>query len=176
MKPTSLFNSKGFTLVEAIVAGALSIFVLLTAITLYKMNADQIRGTLLDCLTRMQYQTVINEIESKARKATTILSFTDNSTFDTITAPSSHDTIFLMDGAGNTLGGFTHNGQSLREYKGGSFRNFKVGNKNVKVKDTTLFTIAGDRKSVQLNLTVFGIDGSLSDTALSKKEIFTCRN
>ena len=176
MKLTELFKPKGFTLVEAIVSGAISIFVVLAAIALFKMNANQISGSTVRSLTKMQYQTAIDAIGAMARKATLIsqtdANFTDNDTF-----ADSSNAVYFLDTSGTVLGGFRRNGNFLREYKGGVFTNFKVGSKNIQI-DTTksLFEISADRKSVVLNLTVFGMDGSSKDTVLSKKEKFQCRN
>jgi hypothetical protein len=178
MQPAIFFDRKGITLVEAIVAGALSIFVLLTGMAVYKMNADQIRGSFLRSLTRMQYQTVIDQIERYARQATVILSSNDPNFYDTDTAAKSVDAIYFIDGAGATLGGYQRSNTILKELKG-SFTPFKVGRDTVHVLDVgtdNTFSIAGNRKSVRLNLSVFGTDGSLIDTMVSKRETFVCRN
>jgi hypothetical protein len=178
MQLSTLFNRKGVTLVEAIVAGALSIFVLLTAMAIYKMNADQIRGSFLCSLTRMQYQTVIEQIERHARQAKVILSSNASDFIDTAITPKSADVIYFIDGTGATLGGYKRSGTILKELKG-SFTPFKVGSDTVHVLDVgtdSTFTIAGDKKSVRLNLSVFSVDGSLKDTMVSKRETFVCRN
>lgn len=175
MQHTLLFDRKGFTLVEAIVAGTLSVFVLLIAMALYRMNADQIRGSFLRSLTRMQYQTIIEQIESNARQATAILPFNDRNSFRTDTSAETTNVIYFLSDTGATLGGYQRSGNILQELKGG-FTNFKVGNKTFQVDTVKPFIVQGDRKSVQLNLTVFGADGSLKDTVSSKGEKFTCRN
>ena len=184
LRQTILLNQKGFTLVEAIVSGALTIFVLLTAMAVYKMNADQIRGTLLRCLTSMQYQTVIEKIESDARQAAVITSFKNATatTFDTVSVDIYADSLYFFD-TSSTIprSRYSRNSDSLKEWDASQnkFVGFKVGSKCVRVVNngtTKAFTIAGDKKSVRLNLAVFGIDGSLSDTVFSKRERFTCRN
>ena len=184
MKPAIFFDRLGFTLVEAIVTGALSIFVLMTALAIYKMNADQIRGTLLRCLTRMQYQTVIDKIASDARRSTVITSFSNATatTFDLVSTDNHTDSLYFFDISPTVpLCRYSRRNDSLKEWDAtqNKFVGFKVGNKCVRVVNNgtdKAFTIAGDKKSVQLNLSVFGIDGSLKDTVVSKGERFTCRN
>jgi hypothetical protein len=186
MRTVIFFDRKGFTLVEAIVSGALTIFVLLTAMTLYKMNADQIRGAFLSCLTRMQYQTVIDKIASDARQATVITSFKNATatatTFDTVFMDTDADSVYFFDiSATVPRGRYCRGHDTLYEWSaaGNRFIPFKIGNDTVHVVNDGIqraFTIAGDKKSVRLNLGVFGIDGSLKDTVFSKGERFTCRN
>lgn len=175
MRPAFLSDRHGFTLVEGIVAGALSLFTIVTAMALYKMNADQIRGSFIRSMTRMQYQTLIEQIESDARQAKVVLTTSGATTFDTDTAAKTSDAIYFFDGSGNTLGGYRRVGTILREPDS----IFRVGGRTVRVVDVgtnNTFSIAGDKKSVTLNLSVFGVDGSLRDTVTSKRETFVCRN
>jgi hypothetical protein len=178
MQPTVLFDRKGITLVEAIVAGALSIFTILTGTALYKVNADQIRGSFIHCKTGTQYQTVIDQIERFARQAKVIVASNDPTFYDTDLSAKSADVVYFIDGTGATLGGYRRSGTILEELKV-TFTPFKVGSDTVHVVNVgtnNTFSIAGDRKSVQLNLSVFGTDGSIKDTMVSKRETFVCRN
>ena len=176
MQSTTFLNRKGVTLIEAIVAGSLSIFVILAAMTLYKMNADQIRGSFVRCMTRIQYQTLIDQIEKNVREAKVILSTNDPDFYDYDITTKATNEVYFLGATGTVLGGYKRNGTLFREFKG-SLTPFKVGSDTVRVLDVgNAFTIAGDRKSVQLNLSVFGVDGSIIDTVDSKLEVFTCRN
>jgi hypothetical protein len=65
------------------------------------------------------------------------------------------------------------------EWNGTQFINFKVGGNNIQVLNVgagKTFTIAPTRRSVTLNLNVFGINGTVSDTMRSSGETFECRN
>jgi hypothetical protein len=171
-------DKKGITLAETIVAGALSIFIVVTAIALYKMNADQIRGSFTRCQIRVQYQTLIDEIDRAVRQSKVILSSDPEDFFDTDTTPVSTDVIYCIGDSGTTLGAYRRSDTIMQELIG-SFSPFKVGSAVVKVLNSgsnNTFTIAGDRKSVRLNLAVFGASGSFKDTVYSKRETFACRN
>jgi Tfp pilus assembly protein PilW len=177
MRPSALFDCKGFTLVEALVAGIISTVVIAAAVALYLMNMNQISGSFVRSLTRMQYQTVIDQIESKARQATVIQTSNDPNFIATDIIEHATDVIYFIGDTGNILGGYQHATDSLKEWNGTMFVPFKVGNKNIKLLNAgSAFTIRPDRKSVLLNLSVIGISGSSSDTMLSKGETFQCRN
>jgi len=88
------------------------------------------------------------------------------------------DVIYFIGNSGAVLGGYRRSGYIFEELKG-SFTPFKVGSDTVHVVNVganNTFSIAGDRKTVQLNLSVFGIDRSIKDTMVSKRETFVCRN
>jgi type II secretory pathway pseudopilin PulG len=178
MQSIDFSGKKGITLVESIVAGTISIFVLVTAIALYKMNSDQIRDSFTRCQIRAQYQTLIDEIDRIVRQSKVILSSNAADFFETDTTANQTDVIYCMGDSGTTLGAFRRNGTAIEELKG-SFTGFKVGSAALAVADCgsgNTFSIAGNRKSVTLNLSVFGVNGSFKDTVYSKRETFTCRN
>jgi type II secretory pathway pseudopilin PulG len=178
MQSIDFSEKKGITLVESIVAGTISIFVLVTAIALYKMNSDQIRDSFTRCQIRAQYQTLIDEIDRIVRQSKVILSSNAADFFETDTAAVSTDVIYCIGDSGTTLGAFRRSGTQLHEFKG-SFSTFKIGSAAINVVDcgsNSTFSIGGDRKSVKLNLSVFGVNGSFKDTVYSKRETFTCRN
>jgi type II secretory pathway pseudopilin PulG len=178
MKSIGNFDKKGFTLVESIVAGAITIFVLLTGMTLYNLNADQIRNSFTRCQIRVQYQVLIEQIERSVRQSKVILPSNATDFFDTDTTSNSTDIIYCIDPSGTTLGAYRRSGTQLLELKG-SFTPLKVGSNAVTVLNcgaNKTFTIAGDRKSVTLNLSVVTGSGSFKDTVVSKKETFVCRN
>jgi Tfp pilus assembly protein PilW len=177
MRQTALDN-EGFTLVEAVVAGVLSVLVLLTLVALYIMNMQQISGVSARSLSRVQYQTVIEQIGRTVRTASMIGT---NQTDYAGTVASPYDTIFLFDTSGTVVGGYCRITTSLKEWNvaGAAFVPFKTGNNNVQVTNTgaqTTFTISSSRRSVQLNLSVFNVAGSTKDTFSSKGELFQCRN
>jgi len=174
MHHTALHSNKGFTLIEALVAGIISVFVLIVAITVFNMNSNQISGSLVRSLTKMQYQTVIDQIGRNVRLASSI----DSHLPDTGAVVSPYDTIWLFDSLGARFAGYMRNGTALKEWKNGiGFVNFTVGSKNIQVLSVgNTFTIAPTRRSVTLNLNVFGVNGAVSDTMRSSGETFECRN
>ena len=179
MRQTAL-NNEGFTLVEAMVAGVLSVLVLLTLVALYIMNMQQISGVSARSLSRVQYQNVIDQIGRSVRVASMIgTSNPDNA--GTVASP--YDTIFLFDTGGTVVGGYCRapTSTSLKQWDTttDAFVPFKGGNNNVQVTNTgaqTTFTISSSRKRVWLNLSVFCVAGSTKDTFSSKRELFQCRN
>ena len=175
MRHATLHDRRGFTLIEALVAGIISVFVLLTAITVYNMNTNQISGSMVRSLTKMQYQTVIDQIGRNVRLASSI----DSHLSDTGVVVSPYDTIWLFDSLGTCFAGYVRNVNALMEWNGTQFINFKVGSKNIQVLDVgagNTFTIAPTRRSVTLKLSVFGVNGTVSDTMRSSGETFECRN
>jgi type II secretory pathway pseudopilin PulG len=171
-------DKKGFTLVESIVAGALSMFVLVTGMTLYTLNADQIRDSFTRCQIRVQYQVLIEQIERSVRQSKVVLPSNAGDFFDIDETPVLTDIIYCVDNSGTTLGAYRRSGTELQEFKT-SFSPFKVGSNAVNVLDcgaNQTFTIAGDRKSVTVNLSVVAGSGLFKDTVVSKKETFVCRN
>lgn len=177
VRPATICEIKGFTLVEALVAGLLSVFVIWVAVALFSMNAKQVSGSFVRSLTNMQYQTVIEQIGSKVRKAS-VISSNSTKVLDASGAEIQSDTIFLFDTTlAGLFGGYCRVGTALKEWNGAQFINFKVGTKNIKAQDTgKTFKIMPDRKSVLLNLFVIGVDGSTTDTMKSNGENFKCRN
>lgn len=175
MRHTALHDSKGFTLVEALVAGIISVFVLLIAIAVYNMNAKQITGGFVRSLTKMQYQTVIDQIGKNVRIASSI----DSHIIDTGAVMTPSDSIWLFDSLGVRFAGYKRSVNALMEWNGTQFINFKVGSNSVQVLDVgagNTFTLAPTRRSVTLNLSVFGVNGTVSDTMRSSGELFECRN
>jgi type II secretory pathway pseudopilin PulG len=169
-------DKKGFTLVESIVAGALSMFVLVTGMTLYTLNADQIRDSFTRCQIRVQYQVLIEQIERSVRQSKVVLPSNAGDFFDIDETPVLTDIIYCV--GDSTLGAYQRSGTQLLEFKT-SFTPFKVGSNAVNVLDcgaNKTFTIAGDRKSVTVNLSVVAGGGLFKDTVVSKKETFVCRN
>jgi hypothetical protein len=176
-KSTTLLDASGFTLVEAIVSGVLSLLVLLAAVAVFMMNSKQVSGGFVSSVAKLQYQTVIDQIGLKVRRSS-VISSTNQNILDAGGAAILCDQIFLFDLTGN-CGGYQRAGTALQQWNGTQFVNFTVGSRNVQVKDvgaTNTFTIAPDRKSVQVNLTVICVDGKSKDTMYSNKETFKCRN
>jgi hypothetical protein len=176
MRHAEIYNGNGFTLIEALVAGLLSVLVLLTAFALFSMNSRQISGTSVRTQTRLQYQTVINQIGRTVRGAAIIgMSDPDNGN---VTNPS--ESICLFDSGGTFMGGYKRVGTSLKEWKSGSgWVGFKVGNDSVKVASVagdSAFVISPDKKSVLVRLNIYGVRGPTSDTFFSKRELLRCRN
>lgn len=175
MRHAAIHGNWGFSLVEALVAGIISIFVLLTAITVFNMNTKQIAGSFVRSVTKMQYQTVIDQIGKNVRLASSVgLHLPDTGA---VVSPS--DTIWLFDSLGARFAGYVRSGTALMEWHETQFINFTVGSKTIQVLDVgtnNTFTIAPTRRSVTLNLNVFGVNGTVSDTMRSSGETFVCRN
>lgn len=175
-------KSQGFSLVEAIVAGAITIGVLLTLTALFIMNSRQVSGSFGRSLTNLQYQTVVEQIGANIQRAL-IVSSSRSPVIDASGNAISSDSLFLFDStagsAGTFFSAYRRIDTLLMEWNGTQFINFKVGNKNIKVLNTgssNTFTIAPDRRGVVLNLSVYGRNGSSSDTSYSSREAFKCRH
>jgi len=167
-------NHNGFSLIEALVAGVISVLVLAVLGTLYQMNLAQTSGGVLNTRLQMQYQTVVEQIGYHAHEACWV----GARSTDDPTLTGAQDRIYLFNTSGIKIGGYKRLNTDLQEFDTASltFHSFTVGGGNVQVTSTSGFIIAPDRKSVTMNLSVFSASGSRTDTALTIGEVFSCRN
>jgi Tfp pilus assembly protein PilW len=179
MRRKAYLNDSGFSLIEALVAGILSVIVLLAVVSLFFMNNQQIMGSSVRSKTRLQYQTVVDEIGRNVRAA----AFVENVNPDltAIGTQIASEVIYLFDNTGTLVAGYQRTNPYLKEWSGGAFVPFRVGKDTVRVTPLagagdTAFTISANRKNVQLKLDIYNVNGAQRDTFFSQGESFKCRN
>ena len=170
----------GFTLVEGLVASAIVGVIGTVMLTMFLMNSRLVTDGALNARVQVQYETVIDQIGSKARLAHYIClgtAFTDTISGTTSVTTK---TIYLFDVNHDQIAAYSIVGTVLNEAgtptEAPPATPFKVGISNVTVTSGSTFYVAGSKKSVTLKLSVFSSAASGKDTAFSKREIFACRN
>lgn len=174
----------GFTLVESIVASALVLVVGGVTLTILQMNNRGVSNGALNARIQMQYETVVSQIGRSARFANVVLDGTSSESWppSATAAPASGiKAITMFDTSGNWIGGFKIVSDTmLQEYDTTTtppaWINFRVGPNDVRVTPNSSFSLTGDRKWLTLNISVFSSFGSLRDTAVTKQEVFACKN
>jgi hypothetical protein len=168
----------GFTLVEGVIVGSLSLLVLAALSTVFYLNTIQTSDGAVNTLAQMQYANVVDQIGRTVRRASSASEVNPVPVDSTLNPPdpSPSPVMYLFDRSGNLIGGFQRSGTALQEWSGTQFINFKAGGQNVQVTSGSNFAISGGRKNVTVNLSVFAAGGAVKDTVASKKESFSCRN
>jgi competence protein ComGC len=175
----SIYSSnRGFSLVEALVAGTISLLVLATLFTIFQMNMAQVSHGATNSKVQMQYQIVINEIERNVRKASRL---NNSRTFPTInnTTVCRTNVMYMFDIEGNWTIGYKTGDVSFKQFDPPNTTSYSViiGGDTVKIINTdSLFIIDPSMKKVTVNLLIISSSGSVSDTAYPKRETFSCRN
>jgi hypothetical protein len=169
-------NTGAFTLVEAIVAGAIGIFLGAIMIVMFQLNNRAVADGALSSKIEMLYQTVVDQIGSTARRANMVLADGEPWASTVHGAVTSVKKIVMYDRFGNMIGGYEVAGSSLKERVGGTWQVFRVGADTIAVDDTSTFILSEDRKSLVLNISVICSYRTTRDTAISKQEMYLCRN
>jgi hypothetical protein len=166
----------GLTLVEAVIAGFVSMIIVAVMYTLFTMSGQMVARGALNSKIQLQYQTVVEQIGRTARHAGSVLESGEpwDSAFNAASAAVT--SIMMFDGSGNPIGGYRIEERALQEWTDGDWKNFRIGNHDVTVPAGSAFTLADDRKSVTLCIAVVSSDRSLIDTVHSHHEVFLCRN
>ena len=174
---SALRKSAGaFTLVEAIVAAAIGIFLGAIMIIMFQLNNRAVSDGALSSKNELLYQTVIDQIGYNARRANMILA--DNETWASVVHGSviGVKTIVMYNKFGNVIGKYQVDGTSLKEWVGGTWQDFRIGVDYVKVGNSSTFNLSQDRKSLVLNISVISSYRNTRDTVLSKQEMYLCKN
>ena len=172
---------RGFTLVEAIVASAIAVVVGVVMLTILQMNNQGVSNGALNARIQMQYETVVAQISRDARFANVVLDGTTSESCPLAAGavPKAGITaVKMFDDDCHWIAGYQIVGTTLQEYvtTTNAWINFRVGPNEVTVTPASSFSLTADRKWLTLNIAVFSSFASLKDTAVSKKEVFVCKN
>ncbi|MBN1130856.1 MAG: hypothetical protein JXA71_17845 [Chitinispirillaceae bacterium] len=182
-RTTRIISERGFTLVEGIVVAALTVIIAAVMLTIFQMNGQAVSNGAVNTRIQMQYETVVSQIGQKTRYANAVLDGSgagESWPPSENAAPVPHTKTVWVFGPNNTgmIGGYQITGTTLREYDLTihDWKNFSVGSSDVKVTESSGFSLSGDRKWLTVNISVFSTLLSITDTAFSKQEVFLCRN
>jgi type II secretory pathway pseudopilin PulG len=183
------FGQRGFSLVEAIVAGAIAVIIATVMLTLFQVNGQSASRGGLNAMIQMQYETALSQIGQTARKANAVLQTAPAiegwSISLKLAAVSNVSQITMFDTSGAAIGGYeicASGGEAVLKERlsDGSWTNFKVGSKDVRVSSQSNFSLSADRKWLTVNIAVISSTGpsagAICDTAPAKGEVFQCRN
>lgn len=176
-------NNKGFTLIEAIVAVAISSVLAMVLLTILRMNNDGVSRGAVNTKIQMQYETVIERIGYDTRRAVAVLDGGETWTaFDTggdqFTSKRTN-CIVMYDSAGNKIKGYKVDisTRTLQEASDGTtYTPFTVGSSVVYATDTSVFALSNDRLQDTVLLRVFSSFLREKDTTAARKERFMCRS
>jgi type II secretory pathway pseudopilin PulG len=171
-------NERGFTLVESIVAGAISVIIGAVLLTILAMNNHGVSTGALNTKAQMQYQIALDEIGRYARRSPVILAGDESwPVSPTTVLPARMVTsIWMFDTAGNKIRGYQNSSGILQEYIDNTiqWQAFRIGKDTVHITGAT-FQLTSNRKQVIVNISVKTTLNGLSDTVLAKQETFLCR-
>jgi len=176
-----MINAKGFSFVEAIVTSLLLVIVWIAAYSLLQVNNIHVRQCTLGAKLQWEYETLLTQIATSARAATAVVQTTGDAWPPGVTTGTNASSITMKDSTGTVIDGFqVGTSNMIQEYTnvGGAWgwRSFTVGSYTVKSLGGTPFALAADRKSLTLSLSVVDQFTTLTDTAVSRGEVFQCRN
>jgi hypothetical protein len=173
---TKVKNIAGFTLVEGVVGSFLTMIIVAVMYTFFTMNSQLVARGALNTKIQMQYTTAVEQIGRTARRAASVFAAGEPWKAEAQATPDTATSIWMYDATGHPIGGYQIAGTELLEWVNNEWKNFRVGSSDVKVKTASAFFLADDRRSVTLDIAVVSSGMSLADTALSKNEVFLCRN
>ena len=174
-KRATVLNPRGFTLVEAIVAGVIVAIIGGIMVTYLNLFYGQVNQGTLRAKMQMDYDIASQQIGSIVRASKLVLGpgETMSQSFpvlDTVTE------IHLWTASGKDTADYRISGNVLQEYVGGAWIDFKAGSRKVTVTPGSGFTIAGGRRSVVLNVNIQESYMGKIDSLLIKGDNYLCRN
>jgi type II secretory pathway pseudopilin PulG len=174
---------KGFTLVEGMVGGTISVVLVGVLLTIMNMNNDGVKNGAINTQAQSQYEIALQEIADAAREASGIVDGSEAwpLTTSVTAATTSKIEMYYQDAAGTItkFRGFWIDNGILKEWKPGwsAYQAFIVGSwPAIKVVDATPFSLSADRRIVTVSMqlkTEFSGDTAI---APARGEIFACRN
>jgi hypothetical protein len=178
--PCTRINPSGFTLVEGIVGSAILVLGGMIIFIVLQINNQGVSNSTLNARIQMQYETVVEQIGRSARFANVVLLVSESWPPAANAMPVSDiKAVKLFNDQGDSIGGYRIvNATTLQEYDTTAllWKNFRVGPNDVKVTSNSGFSLTANRKWLTVNLSVFSSYASLVDTAVSKQEVFLCKN
>jgi type II secretory pathway pseudopilin PulG len=175
----ALNQEKGFTLVEAIVAAAVSVIIGVVMVSVIYMTGTQVSDTTRNVKILMQYDVAIAQIGRDAQRASAVLDQAEayppwnNANLTT-------QTIFMYGITGNIIAGYRINGTTLQSWNTATnaWVDFRIipSDPAVQVTNASNFALLSNRITLTLNLNlVFNYKGK-QETFNSGQELFLCRN
>jgi hypothetical protein len=172
-----LRNQKGFSLVEAIVAGAVAVVLAGIIVTFLNMHNRALREGTASAMIQMQSDIVSSEIGRKVRSANLVLGPGEAWSSSPSMGVKDVSEIFLYDTSGVIFSAFKINGTSLQESSDGvNYNNFLAGTNPVNLAAGSRFTLSNERTEVTLFLKVAVNYKGTDYTMPEKGDMYQCRN
>jgi hypothetical protein len=168
----------GFSLVEAIVAGAIVAIVGVVLVTVLNLFHSQVNEGTLRAMIQMDYDMVSQEIGSKVHAAKWVLAgneawaqtFAGERTVDSVKMLQPDKTVAVRYRINRT-------GNLLQEQIGaGAWKNFTLGNRTVELTPGSGFTVSQNRKILQLRLNIVKSYRTRRDSLVIQGDRYTCKN
>lgn len=186
-KPTPRLTEMGFTLVEGLVAGVVSMVVVGIMIAILMMSGNGTKDGAVNAKVQSQYEIAIAEIGNNARSASFVLNDAAGekppaSVADVFTSTTTSKIIMYYRNAnGDTIRtrGFWVDNGMLKEWRPGwtGYQPFIVGNWTaISVPDATPFQLAPSRKTLTVFMSVNGTFSGITAVVPARGEVFICRN
>jgi type II secretory pathway pseudopilin PulG len=172
-------SETGFTLVESLVAGAVSLVIAVVMITVFNLFFDQVKEGTLRAKMQMDYDILSTQIGSITRNAMHVIQPGEtppdaNHQFDD---SASTNTICLRMSSGIDTVTYTITGSNTlqEQFVGSSAKNFKIGSRVVTLTPGSHFVLTPDRKTLRLRLGIQYLHNGKTDSLIVPGEQYICR-
>jgi hypothetical protein len=177
----SLKNNAGVTLVEALVATIIAAVVGAVMLTIIYLNGRQVSASMRTMKLCMGYDIAVSQIGKTCRAARFITRPGDTGWPPNANGAATTTTIYMRGSTGDTIGGYTISGTSLKEWDTAAkeFIGLKISpTDSIRVTSVppSNFILSQSRKNVTVNLQVVALYSGVPDTFRSVREMFLCRN
>ncbi len=170
----------GFTLVEVVVAGILTAVLAGAGFSLFMMYTNETRKVAANLRMQRQYETLLEEISSKAREATLILSTDENLSSYSSSAPKATKEILMYKGT-EVVGGFRFTNNSVEEldtYSGAGliWKSFTIDGDQVQVDEAqSKFILSNLRKQIEVDIVLRLTNSKKQYQLTTIKGLYLCR-
>lgn len=170
----TVLDNKGISLVEAIVAAAISVVIGFVIFTVLGIFSNQSGQSVSSFMMNQQYDNVASQIARDARRASFIFTDGENpaaygSGFDTVRS------VLMCDAAGNVLAQYKIVDGVLVE--GAAQTAYAAGSSAVRVVSaSSYFILSPQRKRMAIHLSLCRTDRQTLRSIAARKDVFICRN
>jgi prepilin-type N-terminal cleavage/methylation domain-containing protein len=171
-------DTRGFTLVEALVTAIILGIISVIAVTVFTMHNNQLRESSAMAKMQRQYENIIDQIALDVRWSNRVLGGSE--TFSQVPVslpPANVNIIKIYDNNGTIIGEYSVAGNTFQESVGGVLQDFEAGGGAVEIYPAnSSFSLVPYRTSVDITLRLKTTTGGNTYYLPSRKDGFSCRN